>query len=72
MRCLCRILFGGFLISTARAGTMTVATLADGGAGSLRQAIADSVADDAIVFAVTGTIALTDGELVVPPWRFPA
>ena len=53
------------MVSSAQAGTNTVATLADSGAGSLRQAIADSIAGDVIAFAVTGTIALTSGELAI-------
>lgn len=50
---------------SARAGTNTVTTLADSGTGSLRQAIAEAAAGDTIVFAITGTITLTSGELVV-------
>jgi len=37
----------------------------DSGAGSLRQALADSNDGDTITFAVTGTIGLTSGELLV-------
>lgn len=65
MRGLFRILFGVLVASTAQAATNTVTTLADSGAGSLRQAIADAAADDTINFAVTGTITLTSGELVI-------
>jgi sugar lactone lactonase YvrE len=46
-------------------GTNTVTSLADSGPGSLRQVLADSAAGDAIVFGVTGTIALASGELVL-------
>src|SRR5947207_9959116 len=42
-----------------------VTTTADGGAGSLRAAIAGAVAGETITFAVTGTIALTSGELLI-------
>ena len=45
--------------------TNTVTSLADSGAGSLRQVIAGSAAGDTIVFGVSGTITLTSGELVV-------
>ncbi len=65
MRCLFRILLGVLLVSSAEAATSTVTTLADSGAGSLRQALADSAAGDTITFAVTGTITLTSGELVI-------
>lgn len=49
------------------AGTITVANLNDSGPGSLRQAIADAVLGDEIQFAdgVTGSIALTTGELLI-------
>lgn len=45
--------------------TNAVTTLADSGAGSLRQAIADSLDGETIVIRTGGTIALTNGELVV-------
>lgn len=48
---------------------IVVTTLADSGPGSLRQAIADSVAGDAIAFdtfPADSTITLTSGELLVP------
>ena len=37
----------------------------DNGLGSLRQALADAMDGDTISFAVTGTIALTSGELLI-------
>src|SRR5204863_427075 len=43
----------------------TVSSTADDGSGSLRKAIADSNPGDTIVFAVSGTIILTNGELPV-------
>jgi len=55
---------GGF-VPTARAATNIVTSLADNGAGTLRQVIAGSAAGDTITFAVTGSIALTNGELVI-------
>jgi hypothetical protein len=45
--------------------TNTVTSLADRGAGSLRQIIADSVSGDCIVVGVRGTIQLTSGELAL-------
>jgi len=45
-------------------GVQTVTTLADSGAGSLRQAIANATAGDTIDFSVNGTIVLTD-QLVI-------
>lgn len=43
----------------------TVINLNDSGPGSLRQAIADTPAGGTIDFAVTGTIVLTSGQLVI-------
>jgi hypothetical protein len=45
--------------------TITVTNTNDGGPGSLRQARADANDGDTIDFAVTGTIELTSGELLV-------
>jgi hypothetical protein len=50
---------------SADANTITVTNTNDSGPGSLRQALADANDDDTINFAVTGTIALTSGELLV-------
>jgi hypothetical protein len=49
----------------AHATTITVTNSNDSGPGSLRQALADANDGDAIGFAVTGTISLTSGELVI-------
>lgn len=49
----------------AHADTITVTNTADNGPGSLRQALVDANDDDTINFAVTGTIGLTSGELLV-------
>jgi len=48
-----------------QASTVTVTTTDDSGAGSLREALASVTDGDTIDFAVTGTITLTSGELVV-------
>src|SRR5881275_1035910 len=47
------------------ATTITVTNTNDSGPGSLRQALADASDGDTIMFAVTGTIQLTSGELVI-------
>jgi len=47
------------------ATTITVTNTNDSGRGSLRQALADANDGDTISFAVTGTIGLTSGELLV-------
>jgi len=49
----------------AHAATITVTNTNDSGAGSLRQALAYANDGDTITFAVTGTIGLTTGELMV-------
>jgi hypothetical protein len=48
-----------------RADTITVTNINDSGPGSLRQALVDGNDGDTITFAVTGTIGLTSGELLV-------
>jgi hypothetical protein len=47
------------------ANTITVTNTNDSGPGSLRQALVDATDGDTINFAVTGTIGLTSGELLV-------
>jgi hypothetical protein len=47
------------------ANVITVTNTNDSGPGSLRQALADANDGDTIEFAVTGTIGLTSGELVI-------
>ena len=48
-----------------QADTITVTNTNDSGPGSLHQALADASDGDTIDFAVTGTIGLTSGELLV-------
>jgi len=48
-----------------QAGTITVTNTNDSGRGSLRQALADANDGDTIDFAVTGSVGLTSGELLV-------
>ena len=68
---ICRILFASFLSAlclialSTQAATITVINTNDSGAGSLRQALADTNDGDTIDFAVTGTITLTTDELLV-------
>lgn len=52
-----------------QANTIIVTNTADSGPGSLRQAIADAASGDTITFAVTGTITLTSGQLVIPEYK---
>lgn len=52
-------------VASARADVITVANTNDSGPGSLRQALANANDGDTIDFAVTGTIGLTSGELLV-------
>src|SRR5215469_6558160 len=54
-----------FITVPARAGVITVINTNDSGPGSLRQALASANDGDTITFAVTGTIGLTSGELLV-------
>src|SRR5438270_2187001 len=53
------------IATPARANTITVTNTNDSGPGSLRQALTDANDGDTIEFAVTGTIGLTSGELLV-------
>lgn len=46
--------------------TLSVTSTADSGAGSLRDRVAAAAPGDTITFAVTGTITLTSGEIVIP------
>jgi hypothetical protein len=50
---------------SAHAATITVTNTNDSGPGSLREALANANDGDTINFAVTGTITLTNGELVI-------
>src|SRR5881394_2164860 len=61
---MCLALVGAAVIS-ASADTITVTNTNDSGPGSLRQALADANDGDTIEFAVSGTIGLTSGELLV-------
>lgn len=54
-----------FLTGNAYSTTRTVSQNGDSGAGSLRQAIADSAANDTIFFSVTGAVTLTSGPLTI-------
>jgi hypothetical protein len=51
--------------ASATAATLTVTSTADSGVGSLRAIVAAANADDTINFAVTGTITLTSGQIVL-------
>src|SRR5882724_12966757 len=54
-----------FLRAEAPTNIITVTNTNDSGPGSLRQALTDANDGDEITFAVTGTITLTSGELLV-------
>ena len=60
----CLVLFWGTVICL-QATTITVTNTNDSGPGSLRHALADANDGETITFAVTGTIGLTSGELLV-------
>lgn len=68
---ICRILLAACLSTVSLralqidAATIAVTNLNDSGPGSLRQVIADSSPGDTIEITVTGTIALTTGELLI-------
>ena len=53
------------VVASVHADVITVTNTNDSGPGSLRQALADANDGDTIEFAVTGTIGLTSGELLV-------
>ncbi len=53
------------MATSAHANIITVTNTNDNGPGSLRQALIDANDSDTINFAVTGTISLTSGELLV-------
>src|SRR5438105_518998 len=64
----CLFLWSAALLGStfaSSAATVTVTAINDGGAGSLRQAIADAVPGDTINFSVVGTIYLTSDELLI-------
>lgn len=67
----CIFILVSFLVATSRisfGGTQTVTTTADGGAGSLRQAIVNAVSGDTIQFqfaTTPATIFLTSGDLQI-------
>ena len=69
LQALCIIPFALAQRTTAKgnrpADVITVTNTNDSGFGSLRQALADANNGDTINFAVTGTIGLTSGELLV-------
>ena len=54
-----------FFRAEAPTNIITVTNTNDSGLGSLRQALVDANDGDTITFAVTGTIGLTSGELLV-------
>ena len=62
--CVCAVLVCA-LNTSAYADIITVTNTHDSGPGSLRQALADANDGDTIEFAVTGTIGVTIGELLV-------
>src|SRR5437016_2662040 len=61
------LMFGGQMVSqlTGLAATIVVANGNDNGPGSLRQAISNAAPCDFISFSISGTITLTNGELLI-------
>jgi hypothetical protein len=60
-----RVLLFCAVVIHLQATTITITNTNDSGPGSLRQALTDANDGDTINFAVTGTIDLTNGELLV-------
>ncbi len=52
-------------IATAHAATLNVTTNTDAGAGSLRAQVAAALTGDTVNITITGTIALTTGEIAI-------
>src|SRR6185369_8844707 len=62
------VLLGADLIvvtASTQAATITVTSAADNGPGTLRAALTNVANGDTINFSITGTITLTNGELLV-------
>src|ERR1700751_270817 len=53
------------VVTSVQANVITVTNTNDSGPGSLRQALADASDGNTITFAVTGTIGLTSGWLLI-------
>jgi cysteine-rich repeat protein len=66
LRAIAGAVFGSLcLAGPATAATITVTSLLDSGAGTLRNAVATAAPGDTIDFSVSGTILLTSGRIVV-------
>ena len=67
-RFLVSMLLAAFTATPATAATFMVTSLADSGPGTLREALAQAnvlAGPDRVVFAVTGTLTLTSGEIAI-------